>query len=107
MHDGLPLWASKYDVHAKSIVKCDFCIERIREGKVPACVEACPTGALKFGLAEEILKEVAKEKAKQLISGVAPVTGLVMYKPTAPPPPPQKPSPLQLLHEKYSPVRWY
>jgi len=29
--------------------KCTFCIQRIRKGKNPACVEACPTGARKFG----------------------------------------------------------
>ncbi len=31
------------------IEKCTFCIQRVREGKYPACVEACPTGARKFG----------------------------------------------------------
>jgi molybdopterin-containing oxidoreductase family iron-sulfur binding subunit len=29
--------------------KCTFCIQRSRKGKNPACVEACPTGARKFG----------------------------------------------------------
>lgn len=29
--------------------KCTFCIQRTREGKNPACVEACPTGARVFG----------------------------------------------------------
>ncbi|MCB0759916.1 MAG: 4Fe-4S dicluster domain-containing protein [Flavobacteriales bacterium] len=29
--------------------KCTFCIQRSREGKNPACVEACPTGARTFG----------------------------------------------------------
>ncbi|MFY0686014.1 MAG: 4Fe-4S dicluster domain-containing protein [Cyclobacteriaceae bacterium] len=29
--------------------KCTFCIQRSREGKNPACVEACPTGARVFG----------------------------------------------------------
>ncbi|MCL4533885.1 MAG: 4Fe-4S binding protein [Bacteroidetes bacterium] len=26
--------------------KCDMCIDRLREGKTPACVEGCPTGSL-------------------------------------------------------------
>jgi Fe-S-cluster-containing dehydrogenase component len=30
----------------ESIVKCDLCIERLEAGSEPACVEACPTGAL-------------------------------------------------------------
>lgn len=29
--------------------KCTFCIQRSREGKNPACVEACPTGSRIFG----------------------------------------------------------
>ncbi|MCA9285371.1 MAG: 4Fe-4S dicluster domain-containing protein [Phycisphaerales bacterium] len=29
--------------------KCHFCLHRTREGRLPACLEACPTGARKFG----------------------------------------------------------
>jgi molybdopterin-containing oxidoreductase family iron-sulfur binding subunit len=29
--------------------KCTFCIQRVRSGRYPACVEACPTGTRKFG----------------------------------------------------------
>ena len=29
--------------------KCTFCLQRSREGRQPACVEACPTGARVFG----------------------------------------------------------
>lgn len=31
------------------VEKCTFCIQRTRAGKLPACVEACPTGARVFG----------------------------------------------------------
>ena len=29
--------------------KCTFCIRRTRKGRLPACLEACPTGARVFG----------------------------------------------------------
>ncbi len=31
------------------VEKCHSCIQRTREGRYPACLEACPTGARKFG----------------------------------------------------------
>ncbi|MEK6692694.1 MAG: 4Fe-4S dicluster domain-containing protein [Nitrospirota bacterium] len=31
------------------VEKCTFCIQRTRIGKYPACLEACPVGARKFG----------------------------------------------------------
>ena len=31
------------------VEKCHFCLHRTREGKFPACMEACPTGARVFG----------------------------------------------------------
>jgi len=31
------------------VEKCSFCIQRVRDGRYPACHEACPVGARKFG----------------------------------------------------------
>ncbi|MBA4423048.1 MAG: 4Fe-4S ferredoxin [Syntrophus sp. (in: bacteria)] len=34
----------------KNVVeKCTFCVQRVRQGRYPACVEICPTGTRKFG----------------------------------------------------------
>ncbi len=39
------------------IRKCMFCVERQEAGLLPACAENCPTGALKVGRREDLLKE--------------------------------------------------
>ena len=31
------------------VEKCTYCLHRTRQGRKPACLEACPTGARKFG----------------------------------------------------------
>ncbi len=31
------------------VEKCTFCIQRVRNGRYPACVKVCPVGARKFG----------------------------------------------------------
>jgi Fe-S-cluster-containing dehydrogenase component len=40
--------------------KCTWCYHRVRKGKLPACVNACPTGARKFGDLNDPTSEVAK-----------------------------------------------
>jgi len=38
------------------IRKCDMCYDRVLEGHAPACVAACPTGALAFGRRADLLE---------------------------------------------------
>lgn len=45
--------------------KCDMCIDLIRAGKNPACVDACPQGAVSFGDKEE-MRRLAHERAKEI-----------------------------------------
>ncbi|BAX79735.1 hypothetical protein ALGA_1351 [Labilibaculum antarcticum] len=47
-----PYDAPKFNENTKIVEKCNFCVDRISEGKRPACVEACPVGALEFGQKE-------------------------------------------------------
>jgi anaerobic dimethyl sulfoxide reductase subunit B (iron-sulfur subunit) len=36
--------------------KCDLCVDRLVQGKQPACVATCPSEALRFGKLEELAK---------------------------------------------------
>lgn len=45
--------------------KCDLCHARLREGKEPACVEACPEEALLFGGRADLLREAHRRIAAE------------------------------------------
>ena len=97
-----PFGHPRYDPDTKTVVKCDFCIERIRRGEVPACVEACPTGALRYGRLEEFLEELAAAKAREMVSG-KPMPGIVVYKPVIEAG--ETPKPMD-VNSMYKPVSW-
>ena len=42
------------------VEKCTFCLHRTRVGRMPACLEACPTGARKFGNLNDPNSEIRK-----------------------------------------------
>jgi Fe-S-cluster-containing dehydrogenase component len=43
-----PYDAPQFDEERGIMTKCDFCVERQHSGDEPACVKACPTGALSW-----------------------------------------------------------
>jgi carbon-monoxide dehydrogenase iron sulfur subunit len=47
--------------------KCDNCIERQKAGTIPACAEACKTGALEFGNADELVRSSRKDFTLRMI----------------------------------------
>jgi len=45
-------------------MKCTMCHPRLKEGKLPGCVEACPKQALTFGKREDLIK-LARKRIEQ------------------------------------------
>lgn len=43
-----PFGVIRMDERSHAIIKCDQCFERLQRHELPACVEACPIGALEF-----------------------------------------------------------
>ncbi|MEZ4459452.1 MAG: 4Fe-4S dicluster domain-containing protein [bacterium] len=49
------------------VEKCHFCLHRTREGRLPACLEACPTGARVFGNLLDPNSEIRKVLATKRV----------------------------------------
>lgn len=58
---GVPTY--QWDNVLGLIRKCEFCFERQAAGEKPACVAACPNGALRFGKRHELLAQAKAQVA--------------------------------------------
>lgn len=56
------------DMENKTAIKCDMCVDRLAEGKEPACVANCGLKALYYGDINELEAELGAEMAKKLFS---------------------------------------
>ncbi|MCG6950392.1 MAG: 4Fe-4S binding protein [Acidobacteria bacterium] len=46
------------------VMRCTMCYDRIKDGQMPGCAEACPMGAITFGRRDELI-EVARERIRK------------------------------------------
>ncbi|MDI6605010.1 MAG: 4Fe-4S dicluster domain-containing protein [Thermoanaerobacteraceae bacterium] len=61
-----PFGIPRIDTSAKIMRKCDLCIDRVKDGMEPACVQFCSVGALKFVDPEEVEKKRRERAALKL-----------------------------------------
>jgi formate dehydrogenase iron-sulfur subunit len=64
--------------HSRGIVrKCDLCHGRLAEGEAPACVQACPNGAIAIGIVDTVVLQAAAATGGSLVPG-APASAITI-----------------------------
>ena len=65
IRDACPFDIPRQDEKTGGMNKCTMCNDRVHDGMKPACVQACPTGAMSFGKREAIVG-LAKSRLSEL-----------------------------------------
>jgi len=65
IRDACPYNIPRQDPETKALAKCNMCVDRLRMGMLPACVQTCPTGCMNFGDLEDMLA-MAKERLAEV-----------------------------------------
>jgi len=58
--DACPYGAIFWNEEKQLPQKCTFCIQRLEDGEIPKCVQACPSKAMVFGDLDDPKSEVSK-----------------------------------------------
>jgi len=64
-----PYDVPKYDKSLGIVRKCDMCHDRLAEGEAPACVQACPNGAIKIKLTETATIHANAKGGRSILPG--------------------------------------
>jgi anaerobic carbon-monoxide dehydrogenase iron sulfur subunit len=67
-----PMGVLTLDGRNRVVQKCDLCIARTRRGRLPACVESCPTDALELVSLDQLRAEAAEASAREAASPLKP-----------------------------------
>ena len=62
---GCPFDIPRLSAKDSKVYKCTLCSDRVAAGMEPACIKACPTGALQFGSKEQ-MREYAEDRIYDL-----------------------------------------
>jgi anaerobic dimethyl sulfoxide reductase subunit B (iron-sulfur subunit) len=54
--------------------KCDFCINN---GGIPVCAESCPSGALKYGVLDELLETTTDKTVRRMDGSTGPSMAII------------------------------
>jgi len=65
IRESCPWDIPRWNKRKGGMAKCTMCIDRIKEGLLPACVKVCPTGTMNFGDRDEML-DMAQKRLKEL-----------------------------------------
>ena len=58
-YDGM-----KFDENKNTVTKCDLCFDRVKSGRQPACVLACPAKVIYVGEIGQIEAEIEKRRSE-------------------------------------------
>jgi len=65
IREACPWDIPRWDDKTQGMAKCTMCVDRVKEGLLPACVKTCPTGAMNFGDRDAMLA-MAKGRLEQV-----------------------------------------
>jgi len=65
IRESCPWNIPRWDQKTTGMAKCTMCIDRVKEGLLPACVKTCPTGTMNFGERAKML-EMANKRLQEV-----------------------------------------